>query len=182
MPNAAQTTVILGAGFSYVAGLPLAKDLFNSPYLVPSQRAEQRFNAVLAEWRTWELAHPNKGPEQFLAELYSKNLPFPVSWTWAVELVAAVLATPLPQDRGEHNQRYAGRIIWPLRNRTHNAFWDLLFTHRTINGVVTLNYDILAERGIRHRPMIRLRRPGIYYGGLPRPQVLKGAALPFAKF
>jgi hypothetical protein len=31
----ASTALILGAGFSHVAGLPLAKDLFDSEFLIP---------------------------------------------------------------------------------------------------------------------------------------------------
>ena len=67
---AAPTALILGAGFSHVAGLPLAKDLFDSEFLIPSRAANRRYEAVLREWRAWKLTHPAQGPELFLSELY----------------------------------------------------------------------------------------------------------------
>src|SRR5580704_9943621 len=45
------TAVILGAGFSYVAGLPLAKDLFDCEFFIPSKAAGDRFETVLQNWR-----------------------------------------------------------------------------------------------------------------------------------
>ena len=62
------TAVILGAGFSHVAGLPLANDLFNSDVLVTSKAAERRYTAVLDGWQTWKSTHRDQGPEQFLTD------------------------------------------------------------------------------------------------------------------
>jgi len=175
----APTGVILGAGFSYVAGLPLAKDLFDSEFLVPSKAAEQRFEAVLQGWRAWQSLHPEHGPEQFLTDVYrSPKITLP--WPWVTEVVAAVLATPLPRDRGAYQTRYAGRITRPVNVPEHDAFWDVVVSSFAVVAVVTTNYDLLAERGLRHRPMRRTERPGIHYGGLIRPQILKGTALPFS--
>ena len=39
------------------------------------------------------------------------------------------------------------------------TFWDLLFDALTDVSVVTTNFDILAERGLRHVPRPRVRRP-----------------------
>jgi hypothetical protein len=174
------TAVILGAGFSYIAGLPLAKDLFDSEFFLPSNAAERRFAAVLKSWRAWQSMHPEHGPEQFLTGIYRSPKIGPVPWSWATEMVAAILATPLPHDRGPYQTRYAGRITRPVNVPQHNAFWDVLLSRFHISGVVTTNYDLLAERGLRHQPMRRPERPGFYYGGLSRPQVLKGTALPFS--
>jgi SIR2-like domain len=174
------TAVILGAGFSYVAGLPLAKDLFESEYLVPSRAAERRYAAVRLGWRAWRSAHPDQGPEQFLTEIYRSPKIGPVPWSWAAELVAAVLATPLPRDRGTYQSRYAGRITRPVNVPEHDAFWDLVLSRFDLRTVVTTNYDLLVERGLRHRPMQRSRRSGIHYGGITCPQVLKGTVFPFS--
>src|SRR3982074_2306921 len=110
MDSRPATTIILGAGFSRVAGLPLAKDLFAAEVLIPSQAAERRFAAVLGSWRAWEAEHPGSGPEEFLTEVYRSNKIGPVPWPWATEFVAAMLATPLPHDRGAYQARYAGRV------------------------------------------------------------------------
>jgi hypothetical protein len=174
------TAVILGAGFSHVAGLPLAKDLFDSEFFVISKAAKRRFTRVIQSWRAWRSMHPEHGPEQFLTEIYRNPKISSVPWPLANEFVAAVLATPLPRDRGAYQVRYAGRVTRPVNVPEHNAFWDLMLSRFTITAVVTTNYDLLAERGLRHRPMRRPKRPGIYYGGLRRPQILTGTALPFS--
>ena len=174
------TGVILGAGFSYVAGLPLAKDLFDCEFYVPSEAAERRFAAVLQSWRAWQSMHREHGPEQFLTEIYRSPKIGPVPWSWATEMVASILATPLPHDRGPFQIRYAGRITRPVNVPGHNTFWDVVLSRFGISGVVTTNFDLLAERGLRHRPMQRPKRPGFHYGGLIRPQILQGTALPFS--
>jgi len=174
------TALILGAGFSHVAGHPLAKDLFDSGSAIPSLEAKRRYEVVLRGWRAWKAIHPSQGPEQFLTELYRAAVLGPIPWAWAAEFVAAILATPLPHDRGAHQARYGGRITRPVNVPSHEAFWDLVSSRFSVTAVVTSNYDILAERGLRHRPMRRTNRSGVYYGGLGRPQVLKGTALPFS--
>lgn len=57
---------------------------------------------------------------------------------------------------------------------------ELLHEH-CLTGLVTTNYDMLAERVLRHRPMRRDPEPGFYYGGLPRPQRAHGH-LPWDRF
>jgi hypothetical protein len=180
MPIESPTVIILGAGFSYVAGLPLAKDLFDAEMFAPSKAAERRFSAVLQSWRAWQSTHPGHGPEQFLTEIYHSPMIGAVPWVWAVETVATALATPLPRDRGTYQTRYAGRITRPVNVPEHIAFWDLVLSRFAIAAVVTTNYDLLAERGLRHRPTQRPKRPGMHYGGLIRPQILKGTAFPFS--
>ncbi len=175
-PSAA---VILGAGFSYVAGLPLANDLFDCQFLIPSTAAKRRFEVVLQGWRAWRSAHPAHGPEQFLTAIYRSQIAT-VPWVWATETVPAILATPLPRDRGPCQARYAGRITRLVNVPEHDAFWDIILSRFAILAVVMTNYDFLAERGLRHRPMQRTKRPGIHYGGLIRPQILKGTARPFS--
>jgi hypothetical protein len=123
---------------------------------------------------------PGPWTEQFLTEIYRSPKIGPVPWSWATEMVAAILATPLPHDRGAHQTRYAGRVTRPVNVPEHNTIWDLVISRFGLSAVLTTNYDLLVERGLRHRPMQRPRRPGFYYGGLSRPQILKGTALPFS--
>jgi hypothetical protein len=172
-------SVILGSGFSYVTGLPLAKDLLNSAAFIASKRSEGRFNRVWKEWERWQGEHPGQASEQFLSAVYHGEIEN-VPWTWAVELVSATLACPLKQDRPAwRNWRYAGRITRPVGIPVHDAFWDIIIKKYNLLAVVTANYDILAERGLRYRPMKRPHRPGFVYGGIAFPQILKGLALPF---
>jgi hypothetical protein len=179
-PNRTTTAcVIVGAGFSYVAGLPLTKDLFDSDLFAASTGAARRHRTVEDEWRVWKAEHMESGPEQFLDTIYSQLLGT-IDWSSAVEYVAATLATPLRRDRGAQNLRYAGRITRPVRVREHDAFWDCVLSGASVGSVITTNYDILIERGLRHRPMKRYSRPGVHYGGFARPQFLKGVAQPFS--
>ena len=170
------TGVILGAGFSYVAGLPLARDLFDREFYLPSQAAKRRFAAVLQSWRAWQSMHQEHGPEQFLTKIYRSPKIGPIPWSWATEMVGAILATPLPHDRGPFQTRYAGSITRPVNVTEHNTFWEVMLSHFAVSAVVTTNYDLLAERGLRHRPTQRPKRPGFHYGGLVCPQVLHGTA------
>jgi hypothetical protein len=174
-----KTAVIVGAGFSYVAGLPLAQDLFAGDVFASSRAAGVRYQRVLRAWEAWSATHDG-GPEQFLSEVYRTDPNGRVPWLWAAEFVAAVLATPRAQDQGAFQFRYAGRITRPVNAPIHSAFWDVVLSSFDVAGVVTTNYDILVERGLRHRCTTRPPRPGFYYGGLPKPQILKGAALPFS--
>jgi len=170
----------LGAGYSFVAGLPLAKDIFDTDVVAFSKGAEKRFDKVLKDYTSWRQENPNLASEQYLAELFEGGLP----WTrpifkWAVELVAAVLAKPHATDARPINLRYGGRITQPSWCRIHTYFFSSVLKLFSDFSVVTTNYDLLIERSLRHRPMKRVFGPGFYYGGIERPQELKGVFYPF---
>ena len=46
----------------------------------------------------------------------------------------------------------------------HDSFWSSIFGATKSISVITTNYDILDERGIRIRPRPRIHRPGFHYG------------------
>jgi hypothetical protein len=176
-----KTSVILGAGFSYVAGLPLAKDLFDSATFIFSKAAEKRHNEVWNVFDQWRKDNPNFGPEQFLQSVYENPLQSRIPWGWAVELVGATLASPRGNDIPVvRNRRYAGQLTKPLNNIDHEQFWNIIFRHGNVTSVLTFNYDLLAEREIRHRQFVKKPRPGFYYGGFPRPQICIGNQAPFS--
>ena len=56
------------------------------------------------------------------------------------------------------------------------TFWDILFGVLTDVSVVTTNFDILVERGLRHVPRPRAKRPGFHYGF--GPENLAGGGYP----
>lgn len=171
----ASCTVILGAGFSSMAGVPLGKDLFDVSSFVTSRSADDRFKAVWRAWDDWNESHPREGPEQFLHFLYQSAIP-PVPFPWAVELIGAAIATQNSDDRLIAQPRYAQRLTTPVHCAAHGEFWRFVLNRFQLKAVVTTNYDILVERGLRHRRIKDSSSPGIYYGGLPRPQVLQGHA------
>ncbi len=174
-----RTAVILGAGYSSLAGLPLAADLLDDHFYITSLGAERRFDAVLAAWKDYRAAHPTAWPELFLTELYKNASVHGVQWQWAVELVAATLASPRGMDVPVvRNIRYSGRLTKEVQSNALVQFWDIV-CGADLRGVVTTNYDLLAERGLRHRALKRRRRPGFHYGGFSKPQRLKGLAQPW---
>lgn len=176
------TICILGAGFSHVAGLPLASQLLTSGVYAASDKAQHRHRSVWEDYGAWN-ADRGVPPEVYLSHLYAHRHDWRgwALWRSAVELLAAVLASPRAVDRVSASPRYLGRVTYPVRNGTHDRFWDAVLSMTNLRAVVTTNYDTLAERGLRHRPIKRAFRPGFYYGGFPRPQILQGAASPYAR-
>jgi len=175
----------LGAGFSYVAGTPLAKDLFAPRWLVTvSERSRNRFAAVRAHYESWQHEHPDELPEQYMAFMYGQRLLLgSLKWDWIVEYVGAVIASAAtPPASLNRNPRYSNRVNRPFGCQAHQRFWAAVLEATPDVSVLTTNYDLLVERVLRHRPMRRPPSPGCYYGGLPRPQVLPGAAQPFSRW
>ncbi|MBK8259987.1 MAG: hypothetical protein IPK80_01455 [Nannocystis sp.] len=175
-----EVAVIAGAGFSFVAGLPLTRDLFHAKPYTGSEAANERSLRVLETWQQWHAQHPDQGPEQFLTAVNQMHVS-QVLWHEVVEFVAAVLATPRGEDRPQtKTPRYAARITNPVRSAVHVDFWAAVLKKFTLKMVVTTNYDLLIERGLRTKPTMRPTRPGIHYGGISRPQTLKGDKQPFS--
>jgi SIR2-like domain len=176
---------LLGAGYSYVARVPLAKDLLKPNYVLAlSERSSRRFEAVLQHYGDWQRHHPTEYPEQYLGLLYEGLLgPNAPKWQWAVEYVGAVIASAgTPPASLNRNPRYSNRVNRPSESVVHKQFWNAILSNTDRLSVLTTNYDILIERALRHRLMHRPPSPGCFYGGLPRPQQLKGAAQPFSRW
>lgn len=173
--------VILGAGWSFVAGLPLAKDLLASPIFVASERSMKRVHAVLDDYERWRRDHPGCGAEEYISEAEDRWFG-EVPWPWVVEAIQAQLAQPRMGDlRARANLRYGQRVINVTYCAAHTRFWlDLLYDY-AISIVVTTNYDILAERSLRHRPMLRPGLPGFRYVAQLETAELVGTALPFSQ-
>jgi len=55
--------------------------------------------------------------------------------------------------------------MFPFRCDSHLAFWREVLGKAGHVAAITTNYDILIERGLRHRRMTRVFGPGCYYGG-----------------
>jgi hypothetical protein len=78
---------------------------------------------------------------------------------WAVELLGAALATPLPSDGTVTNFRYGARVTFPFHCDSHFAFWREVTGKASRVAAITTNYDILIERGLRHdRPDLLVQK------------------------
>lgn len=155
-------SVFLGAGFSHVGGIPLASQLFDYEPRVDRITRFQLVKRVESDWQKW---HAEKGgqPEEYLAYLQELG---DNKWLDALRYVALVIAL------GMGRIEYVGTNIEITRhniNRTtqidaHEKFWSAIFRQTYDLTVITTNYDILPERGLRHEPRPRINRPGFHYG------------------
>lgn len=61
------TAVILGAGYSFVGGLPLAASILDSASIfVGSESASERHTSAVIAWQEFKKQNPEKTAEQFL--------------------------------------------------------------------------------------------------------------------
>lgn len=155
-------SVFLGAGFSRVGGVPMASQLFDMQPQVDRITRQRLVERVTAHWEEWKIKTGGE-PEQYLAHLEQFG---GKAWTdaqWYVGLRIA-LATSRVEFVGSiptvtrHNLDRTSGVT------AHELFWSAIFKKREDVGVITTNYDVLPERGLRHKPRPRINRPGFHYG------------------
>jgi len=155
-------TVFLGAGFSYLGGVPLAGQLFDHEPEVDRITRQQLVERVLENWRRWQRKTEGQ-PEEYLAFVQQDGGRRWLDATWYVGLVIAL-------KMGKVEYVGVNRTITRHNlNRTsgidvHEVFWSTIFRRTSEVAVITTNYDILAERGLRHEPRPRALRSGFHYG------------------
>lgn len=176
-----RVALILGAGWSAAAGYPLAEDLLRGTVRVGTEESRRRVQAVLD-------AYDQRDPEAFLAavrrgEILAPPNPGepslfdePLPWRWAVEAVLLKLTWPEPSPaqparaqllpaRTDFRRRHGGHL--EERAAEHEAFVSAIRAEHEIVGVVTTNYDTLAEGVLGD---------GFHYGGLGPGQWARGAS------
>lgn len=157
------TVVLLGAGFSKVAGVPLAAELFREEPKVDRVTRRRLVRAVRARWLAWH-ERTRGAPEEYLAQLETEG---GKRWHEAVWYASLVIALRMGELRQVGFQQQLTVTKQNLDRRSvpiHEEFWTAIFTRTTPVAVITTNYDILAERGMRHEPRPRVPRPGFNYG------------------
>ena len=129
---------------------------------------------VLHKWDRW-YSRTQGDAEVYLAELARTSAR---DWRDAVWFVGLTVA--LQMGRVE---RVGANLTITRHNldRTsgvpaHEQFWTTIFRITTNISVVTTNFDVLAERGLRHVPRPRVPRPGFHYGF--GPEELAGGGYP----
>jgi len=156
--------VFLGAGFSYVAGVPLAAQLFDAEPKVDRITRQHLVERVQRGWRRWYDAR-GRSPEEYLAELEAAGGP---EWKDAVWYVGLVVAMRMGRLERVGYQSYLSitrqNIDRTTQNRVHEDFWTAIFRQTSTVTVITTNYDVLPERGLRTMPRPRVPRPGFHYG------------------
>lgn len=167
-------SVFLGAGFSIAAGTPLASQLFDAKPEVDRITREQLVQRVLDGWNRWRAAN-TRSPEEYLAYLQANGGKAWVDAQWYIALTIALTMGRIEVVGGQpqvtrHNLDRTTGIA------SHERFWTTIFRRTQDVSVITTNYDILPERGIRSTPRPHVPRPGFHYGWGPEP--LAGGGYP----
>jgi len=155
----------LGAGFAFLGNVPLASQLFDEQPEVDVISRQRLLERVLFGWKRW---HDQTGgtPEQYLAMLEANG---GKQWRDATWYVALVIAMHMGYVRVVGRKPTIVRHTLNLTSgiKAHEEFWTAVFRRTEDVAVVTTNYDILAERGLRPKPRPRVPRPGFHYGDGP---------------
>lgn len=156
--------IFLGAGFSYLAGAPLAAQLFDTEPAVDRITRQRLVERVQRGWRRWREANGSR-PEEYLANLESLGGPEWYDAVWYVGLVVALRMGRLERVGFQSNLTITRHNVdRTTQNGVHEAFWTAIFERTSSVSVLTTNYDVLPERGLRIQPRPRVPRPGFNYG------------------
>jgi len=154
--------IFLGAGFSYVGGVPLAFQLFDKKPDVDRISRQRLIERVISDWEYWH-EKTGKQPEEYLAFLQLDGGRMWLDAVWYVSLVIA-LEMGKVEYVGRNRTITRHNINRTTQIETHESFWSTIFRRTYDVGVITTNYDVLPERGLRHKPRPRVPRPGFHYG------------------
>jgi hypothetical protein len=155
-------SIFLGAGFSYVGGVPLAHQLFDRKPVVDRVTREDLVERVHQRWVSWNAKHGG-APEEYLANLEKSHDKRRSDAIWYVGLVIT-LATAQVERVGRELEITRHYINRTTQIPIHEDFWTIIFRKTVDVAVMTTNYDILPERGLRHKPRPSIPRPGFHYG------------------
>lgn len=157
-----------------MGGVPLAYQLFDEDPQVDTITRQQLVYRVRNRWSKWS-AKNGKSPEEYLSYLQQQ---FSRDWMDAVWYVSLVIALKMGYPRLVGNRPMIVRHYIGCTSGVpeHEQFWSTIFRHSQDVTVITTNYDILAERGIRLVPRPKVFRPGFNYGN--GPELLAGRGYP----
>lgn len=161
--------LILGAGFSFVGGLPLTKDLFLELPKFKNGPDEQRMGAVKQAFEAWQANNRDSGPEIWMREMYNQRADTQpmqavgTKWDDIVQYVTRRVSRAKNADAGPYYYGITRYHIPP----GHKPFWKALEAVAPKFSVITLNYDILVERALHRVNADGKYEPRFFYGGLP---------------
>jgi hypothetical protein len=157
-----KTLLFLGAGFSKSAGIPLTQELFDEIPYSPNNN-DTKYKMVVDAWK--ESGYNN-------VELWLKQKYFePDEGIDFYEIVDFILAriVSIPKKYGKNGAYYYG-ISTSIKNEVHRKFWSLIRNKFLINSIITTNFDIIIEQGLRDTysdTSNERHAPHCKYGGFP---------------
>src|SRR5258708_32899092 len=122
--NGQEIVIFLGAGFSAVAGVPLARALFDDEPVVDRITRQRLVQRVRASWLDWH-NRTQGAPEEYLSHLEERG---GSSWRDAVWYVSLVIALRMGRIEtvGMHETITRHNINRTTRVSAHEEFWTTL--------------------------------------------------------
>lgn len=182
--------LILGAGWSAAAGLPLANQLFER-----SADLSGRDSEVIDAYEKWQHEHPNSSSEQFVAYAYDggtekvfRRLPgspifhwddpqleldltgtvrrYGLGWSDVAAYLQRRLAAPSLPQRLDSGVRYRPELLRRTPSAAQAEFWNWLLDQILVRAIVTTNYDLTTEQTVGISLNAIAGSPGFYYAGI----------------
>lgn len=181
--------LVLGAGFSKAAGSPLANQLFDVAPLAASRRADSAIKLVMSSYEDWRHDNPGAATEAFVTHVWNTSGLFPGTgalWTALVYFLSLRTSQDFARFYAYECKvsRSGDNIFSAHVGAAHDAFWSAVFGTVGMDAplaVVTTNWDIWIERGLRPRRVPRRHRPGFHYGDGPE-GLVAGSAHPRSEY
>jgi hypothetical protein len=182
--------LILGAGWSAAAGLPLANQLFERATDLSGRDSE-----VIDAYEEWQHEHPTSSSEQFVAYAYEggtekvfRRLPgspishwndpqleldltgtvsrYGLQWSDVAAYLQRRLAAPsLPQPLNS-GVRYRPELLRRTPSAAQAEFWNWLLDQILVRAIVTTNYDLTTEQTVGIGLNAIAGSPGFHYAGI----------------
>ena len=182
--------LILGAGWSAAAGLPLANQLFER-----ADDLSERDSEVIDAYEQWQHEHPTSSSEQFVAYAYEggtekvfERLPgSPIvhwndpqleldltgtvtrsglGWSDVAAYLQRRLAAPSRPQHLESGVRYRPELMRRTPSAVQAEFWNWLLDEILVRAIVTTNYDLTIEQTVGISLNAIAGSPGFYYAGV----------------
>lgn len=168
IPKKNKAVLFLGAGFSKSAGIPLVQELFDEIPYAPGNSVVLKniYEKVSNEWQNCK----DLGVETWMKQKYliSHDGDEIVSYEDIVDFILARVVA-IPEKYGKNGAYYYG-ISTSIQNETHKAFWNIIQGRFDIGAIITTNYDIVIEQGLRKTYSTSSNNrdaPSCIYGGFP---------------
>jgi hypothetical protein len=169
--------IILGAGFSKVANLPLTWELFQPGINVrcQSKKAQENNERVLWAFENALKQDCSLTAEVWLSQLYVERgnpLQLIINGTIWADAIRFILARLVNLPKGSNTHYYHGIGTYQC-HPVHRQFWERVENEFNIKGIVTMNYDILVEQALHIEESVHRTAPRCHYGGFMYNQTVR---------
>jgi hypothetical protein len=187
--------LIVGAGWSAAAGLPLASELFDP--LDDHRRFDWRDEQVIDAYRLWRRENGTDRAEQFIASAYAGHArivraplfpkpppssvgqleldlkledeqwhEFTLSWERVATYIQRRLATPAATTRSYRYAPFRPALLRRTPSPEQARFWNDLLDRTIVRAIVTPSYDLTIEQTVGITPNVVPGSPGFHYAGM----------------